>query len=534
MLLRVVYHLVRADFLDRTRRYSFFVMLVLTMLASCFYLPPQNASYRTLSFGPYRGVYNSAWVGMQVAMLASFLLSLVGFYVVKNTIERDQQTGVGQIIATTPLSKPLYTLGKMLSNFAVLAAMVEVTVIVAAGIQFMRAEDTRLDLWGLLSPFLFLTLPAVAMVAALAVLFEAISWLRGSAGNVIFFLLSMAGFLFAQKDLFTGGGTKLLDPFGISMPLVQIHSMLQSKFTNVTADASVGLTGTNGDSLHVFSWGGVQWTSAILWQRLFWLGLAIAIALLSALFFSRFDPARTGIQRKRISEERADTASPTAEPATSAPLAVHLTPLADRAHGSHWIVVLIGEIRLLLKGFSLWWYLIASGINAAMFFMPLDTTRTIFYPLALIWPLFIWSGLGHRETRFHTQQMVFSTAHPLVRQFPMSWLAGVLCTLLLTSGMIIHVLLAGDMGRLILSVIGALAIPSLATAMGVWVGNGRLFEVVYLVWWYAGPVNHVPLLDYMEMTQTRATIQLSLAYLAIALLLLIIAFVGRKRQIQME
>src|SRR5579884_2140491 len=167
MLLRVVYHLVRADFLDRTRRYSFFVMLVLTMLASCFYLPPQNASYRTLSFGPYRGVYNSAWVGMQVAMLASFLLSLVGFYVVKNTIERDQQTGVGQIIATTPLSKPLYTLGKMLSNFAVLAAMVEVTVIVAAGIQFMRAEDTRLDLWGLLSPFLFLTLPAVAMVAAL-------------------------------------------------------------------------------------------------------------------------------------------------------------------------------------------------------------------------------------------------------------------------------------------------------------------------------------------------------------------------------
>jgi hypothetical protein len=30
-------------------------------------------------------------------------------YQVKNAIERDEQTGVGQIIATTPLSKPLYT-----------------------------------------------------------------------------------------------------------------------------------------------------------------------------------------------------------------------------------------------------------------------------------------------------------------------------------------------------------------------------------------------------------------------------------------
>jgi hypothetical protein len=34
----------------------------------------------------------------------------------KNAIERDEQARVGQIIATTPLSKPLYTLGKAFSN----------------------------------------------------------------------------------------------------------------------------------------------------------------------------------------------------------------------------------------------------------------------------------------------------------------------------------------------------------------------------------------------------------------------------------
>jgi hypothetical protein len=34
----------------------------------------------------------------------------------KNAIERDEQTRVGQIIATAPLSKSLYTLGKAFSN----------------------------------------------------------------------------------------------------------------------------------------------------------------------------------------------------------------------------------------------------------------------------------------------------------------------------------------------------------------------------------------------------------------------------------
>ena len=59
-------------------------------------------------------------------MLCSALLSLPAFYLVKNAIERDKQTGVGQIIATTPLSKPLYTLGKAFSNFVFLALMVAV------------------------------------------------------------------------------------------------------------------------------------------------------------------------------------------------------------------------------------------------------------------------------------------------------------------------------------------------------------------------------------------------------------------------
>jgi len=84
--------------------------------------PPPAEDY--IRLGDYRGVYTSAWIGVMVSMVTTCFVSLVGFYIVKNAIDRDRQTGVGQILATTPLSKSSYLLGKFLSNFAVLASMV--------------------------------------------------------------------------------------------------------------------------------------------------------------------------------------------------------------------------------------------------------------------------------------------------------------------------------------------------------------------------------------------------------------------------
>jgi len=116
---RALFHMVRADFLERTRRYSF----LLTLGFSVYLGYGVYAGIITLQFAQYRGVANSAWHGLVIGLVASVWLSLVGFYIVKNTIQRDRETRVGQILATTPISKSFYTLAKTLRNFAVLAAM---------------------------------------------------------------------------------------------------------------------------------------------------------------------------------------------------------------------------------------------------------------------------------------------------------------------------------------------------------------------------------------------------------------------------
>ena len=128
---RVLYHMVRADFLERARRYSF-----LLTLAAALYLAYGVATEKIWMVigGGYRGVYNSAWIGALTAICCATFISLAGFYVVKNSVQRDTETRVGQILAATPMRKSFYTLAKAISNFAVLTSMVLVLMMLWANV----------------------------------------------------------------------------------------------------------------------------------------------------------------------------------------------------------------------------------------------------------------------------------------------------------------------------------------------------------------------------------------------------------------
>src|SRR4051812_3940824 len=99
----VLYQMMRADFLERVRRTSFLLALGFALfLAYAVY-----AGEVALQLDDYSGVANSAWIGCVIGLVASVWIPLVGFYIVKNSIERDRQTRVGQILASTPMSKAL-------------------------------------------------------------------------------------------------------------------------------------------------------------------------------------------------------------------------------------------------------------------------------------------------------------------------------------------------------------------------------------------------------------------------------------------
>lgn len=533
--LRALYHLARADFLQRTRSYGFLITLGMMLYVAYVFVPPNHSSYATMTIGGHRGVYNSAYLGCLMALLISPWLSLAGFYLVKNALGRDIQTGVGQILATTTLTKPLYTLGKAISNFAVLAIMVAVMGIVAAMMQIVRQEDPNIQVFQLFAPLIFISLPVVAVVGSVAILFESIPWLRGGLGNVVYFFL-WTGALSTR----VAGGDPLRSPtndlFGLGAIMPSLARACEAAFPGSTVGKTSFNLGINFKSageywdLTTFRWEGLSWAPELILGRLFWVAIGLALALLAAVFFHRFDPAKERSKRSR--KESKAPAQPILgeDHEIGAPVhAARLHPLTKRRRFS-FLFMVWAELRLALHGITLWWYLVAAGVFAACLFTPLFVSRG-FLVAAWIWPLLIWSKMGTRERLFRTDQLIFSTAHPLRRQLPACWLAGVIIAVITGGGAGLRLLLAGEQLGLLAWTAGALFIPTMALALGVWSGSSKLFEVLYLFLWYLGPANRLGALDFMGATGPLLPSQTPLTFLMITAALAVFAIFGRHRQL---
>jgi|HubBroStandDraft_6_1064221.scaffolds.fasta_scaffold00129_26 hypothetical protein len=526
--IRTVYAIARADFLERVRRNSYLV----TLLFAVYMGYAAGTGQISLRLGDYRGLYTSAWIGIMVSLVTSTFLSLVGFYVVKNAVDRDRQTGVGQILAATPLTKNSYFLGKFLSNFAVLGSVVLVLALGAVAIQLFAAEDRTFHLWALLSPFLLLTLPAMGVTAALALVFESFSFLRAGLGNVIWFFVWSFGLgLPAITHL------PQADPFGI-----------WTAYESMAPAARAGIPGyVDGFSLTIadkavkvasgFHWNGLEWTAGAITTRFAWVGVAFALVLLGALFFDRFDPA--GSRAQAAAKKRHKGAVPSEAPApesfsaqarTAAP--VELTALTGGVKNSGALRILEAEILLALKGYRWWWYAVAGGLLVAQFTSPLDVARGPLLAAAWIWPILVWSTLGTREARFGTSQLIFSCARILPRQFPAVWMAGVVVTLLTGLGAGVRLALAGQHASLAAWAAGVLFIPSLALALGVWSGTSKFFEGLYVALWYVGPLNHAPGIDFTGSSSGTQTIRYAAIYFCLAAILVAAAFFRRGRQLR--
>lgn len=520
--LRVLWHLMRADFLERVRRYSF-----LMTLAFAVYLGyAVSTGQLKLWVSDARGIYNSAWVGVLMALVINTFLSLAGFYVVKNAVERDRRTGVGQILATTPLSKPLYALGKTASNLLVLLSMVAVLCGMAFVAQLMAGEETRIEVGKLLAPIVVFSVPIMTLVAALAVLFEMIPGLRSGFGNVVWFFL-WNGLLLV--GIFTKG---VFDPFGLGTISGDLFKAVKAQLGDSGNDFDFRLGAMAGgeESTRIFHWDGMDWTASILLSRLVWTIAAASLAFLAALVFDRFDPSRSRV-RSRRSKGLPESSIPdlvSARERAAPAVAVHLQPLPPDSRRFRFFDLLQAEVRLLLKRLHRGWYLVALGLLIAGIAAPVSAARQVVLPLAWIWPILLWSGLGIRETRHATSELIFSAARPLHRQLPAVWLSGVLLAVITSGTVALRLLLAGEWAGIGAWAVGALFIPTFALALGVWSGGSKLFEALYLLLWYIGPMNRMPGLDYLGATGQGQP----LAWLAATVVLGAAAVAGRWRQLQ--
>jgi len=290
--------------------------------------------------------------------------------------------------------------------------------------------------------------------------------------------------------------------------------------------------------LTTFVWNGIDWTPRIIAMRLIWVALALGVAAIAAMLFDRFQsqPAVTGgrISRLRKRGVSATGADVPALPGFAEHYRIARLDVATLrvVSASHLLTLIVAEIRLLLKGASLLWYLGVLGLWIASAVTPLEQARLHVLPLVWIWPVLQWSGMGLREARYGTDQILYSAPHPLRLQVPAAWLGGVALAIITGAVIGLRLVLAGDWMALGAWTVGACFIPALALALGVWSGTSRFFEGFYTALWYMGPLQPIPWIDFMGVSDDAIALWTPIVFAILTILLLAAAFLGRRRQLR--
>jgi hypothetical protein len=524
--MHIILHIGRADFLERVRRYSFLIMLGLTLFLG-FQVAIGNM---TVTLDEYRGEFNSAWLGSTMSFFASFFLGIFGFYLVKGSIARDDESGVGQIMAATPMTPAVYMIGKWISHVAVLISMVAILAIMGMLMQFVAGENLQLDLIAMLAPFLLITFPFLTLVSAAALLFESIRFLRGSIGNVVYFvaIVITLNVLDEQSKI-----NPALDAFELTGTAIFRRSMMAAAET-AFPEYGGGFSPGNPAPPHskIFYWDGVNWTAEIIITRLGLILLAGMMIYITARLFKRFDGSSLKPQQIKSKKTQTSYAPGFIPQAFST---VHLTPLKPAANAFSFLNMLLFELRLLTRGQAWWWYILMGALVIVSYvpsFIPgIDFdlyVRQGILPAIFILPILIWSSMGNREVQNDVQQLAFSTPSPLWRQLPSQWLSGFLITLLVAGGPLLGFISDSNHNALYALLAAIVFVPSLALAAGVVSGTRKLFEIMYMAIWYIGPINHMPAFDYLGSYGDGNP----LFFISLSILLIATTFSTRARQIR--
>ena len=542
--LRTVVDLALGDFRERARRYSF----LLTLGAAAYLAYTVHAGWWLVRIGEYAPASGPVRLGMLVAQATGVILSLVGFYVVKGSVERDRRTGVGEILAATPATRLQYAAAKFVSNTAVLGAMLLVLGALALAMAWWRAGFSAAAVWQVGAPTLLIAAPTLVLVAGLAVLFDSVPWLRGAAGNVLYFFV-WSGLLGASI-----AGSPALDLTGYALIHDSLREALAAARPDVTASGlTVQLRPGGLPDVTRFEWAGVSWSPGAVAWRLYWVAVGAGLAGLATLFLRLFDPFgdRSGSPDEDAEEdalgadageaastgtaaadagtsERGDGAAPS--PAGGFSASELASPRAASAVRA-FLRTAGGELRLLVSGHAWWWYGLVAAANVAAFLLPSGTPPQTALLVSWLLPVAAWSSLGCRERLHGTEQMLFSSPGPRVRQLPAQLAAGAGLALLTAAGPVIALILGGNLLPLTAVGAGAVFVPALALCLGAWSGSTRPFEALYVVLWYIGPVNGVPFLDFMGVSGQAVEVGAPGWFALSAAALGLLAWPGRGRQL---
>ena len=465
--LRPIAALLVADLRQRLRTPRFWLLVagLAALMWWCF--PSADRDFLTVSVGDgMRGRYSSAWIGMVIALMYSSSLSLAGFYLVRGTVTRDLETKTWQLLVATTMSRTAYLVAKWLSHVVVFLLVMAAGLAVGLAAQWLRAEDLRVDLVELAKPVLVLTLPSLALTAALAVWFDLVPWLRRSAGNVLFFVLWVAllGAGVSQAEQAPGAPLPWPgDPHGLLVAEYDLSRGFPQVDAGKELGLSVGKQMLEGKAPKLLDWAHWPVSDADLRARGFWLALSLGVLLLAAPVLDAC-AAHVGKPGKAHGEG-----------ARLRWLEKALSPLQRTPFGA----LVAAELRLVLRPRRAWWWLALLGTLGTQLFAP-HKAMAVAVIVAWVLSLDVFARLVLREDETRTAALVFTAPGMRTRLLAVRAIVGIGLAWVVTLPASLRLAVVHPTAALTTLVAGV-SIALWGLACGALFRNGRMFELLALM-----------------------------------------------------
>lgn len=471
--------IIKADYLQRTRSYGFLITMLASICMAYTFVPAKGAKYSTVRIGDYLGESNGAWIGHITAIMSSTFLWLIGFYLVNNGINRDRETGVGQIVATTSISNFKYLSAKALSNFLVLLTLVMAVIIVALGLVLIRGSQYHFDPVQFLLPYMVATIPCIFCVSVLAIFAEVIFGKYSNIQNVMFFFLFPV--LVQNPDAW-------LDVLGTKQLFIGMKEVVNTNYNQTVESVGAGFLVGDQSKNKYFLFEGSHFTSAYFLSRLIWIGLGFLLLYISSLLFHRFDIKEKFILKKKkiIASDKTDRV-PLQE--------IHLTnlPVAAPAFGI-WPFVKT-ELLILFRTGPKWLWLLNIGGFVALFIVPISEAHKMGLPIIWFIQINRWADIATKEKYNGTHYFTYAAYKPLQRLLTAQVLAGSLLAITLASPLILRYAIDGNYSTVISILLGAVFIIAFSVSSGIIFGGKRFFEIAFFMLTYMN-ISAMPEVDY--------------------------------------
>lgn len=460
MKCNIIYQVLKADFLERTRRFSFLAICAITMFLTFLSVPNIKAPFVSICLEPdiFRQGSNSSWISITIALCGGILFPMIGLSFVKNNISMDRNTGLLSIMPSGNMSKANYVIGKYLSSLFLLTVMWGLTVIGAAIMLPVQFPNQPLSFYDFISPFIG-TYPGIVFASALAVFLESVSVISrkisNAAGVTVLFVMFLINYSTSDYNYPL---LRIFDYSNYRWNMESVNSSVVPIIGREVQETGILVPGgmfADSRGVQELFFHGMKWSSQYFADKILLVLFCLVLVAMAIIFLDQTE------QRRKITFKKSQKKIYSA-----------------RAYYTNTFVT---DFKMLYSGLPKLWYILIVGLWIISIFAPLKYVQGYLWIVMLVFCVVVFSQIGCREYEHNLAEYFMTIKSAPVKSLFYSCTGGMITSLVLSAPIIIKCLIiqnyAGSLGYIAFS----LFIPALACFSGEYTKSKRAFETVYLL-----------------------------------------------------